>query len=330
MNTLINLQDRILNLNSGNFKELALDVFDFQSKNNVVYSQYLKLLHKQDIQPVQLAQIPFLPAEIFKHRIIKSGDWNEDIIFESSGTTQLLKSKHYVRSLNWYYQIAKSCFEYHYGRIENYEFIGLLPSSEERPNSSLVSMFNSFSKGSKSVVHESSFINDHQALYNLLSSSEYLNKKIILIGLSFALLDFVNNYLIENTNMIVIETGGMKGNGRKTDKEILLGELRKGFPNAEVHSEYGMTELMSQAYALDGKHYSSAPVVNFLISDPSDPTVFLPYGKRGIINVIDLGNINTCSFLQTGDLGIINENQQLEVLGRYNPDEVRGCIQMYE
>jgi hypothetical protein len=324
MNTINNLQDKILNVNSENFLARALEVFEFQSKTNSVYAAYLKLLNKQNLKPIALEDIPFLPTEIFKHKMIKSGDWKEEIIFESSGTTQAIKSRH------WYHQMCKICFEYHYGSINQYQFIGLMPSAKEKPNSSLVSMVQSFTKISNASNSLDTLLNDHKAIYELLSSDNYWNKKVILFGLSLSLLDFVRHYVVDHPDLIVIETGGMKSSNRKTDKESLLAALKIGFPKASIHSEYGMTELMSQAYAKDSKLYSSPPVLKFLISDPTDPTVFLSQGSRGIINLIDLGNINTCSFIQTGDLGILHENERLEVLGRFNPEETRGCVQMIE
>lgn len=330
MNTTNDLQDKILNVNSENFLDLALEVFDFQSQANSVYAEYLRLLNKHTARPITLEQIPFLPTELFRNRIIKSGDWNEELIFESSGTTQSIKSRHHVHSLNWYHQICRICFEHHYGSIEQYEFIGLLPSVEEKPNSSLISMVQFFVKASGSSVPAVSFINNHQELYKLMTRDTYKNKKIILIGLSFSLLDFAEQFVLDHPQLIVIETGGMKNSKRIMDKQRLIATLQQGFPNAAIHSEYGMTELMSQAYAADALHYSCAPVLKILISDPTDPTQFLSHGKRGIINIIDLGNLYTGSFIQTGDLGIINENGQLEVLGRYNPEEARGCVQMIE
>ena len=187
-----------------------------------------------------------------------------------------------------------------------------------------------FSDASNSRVYEKSFLNDHQGLYSLLNNLSEYRRKIILFGLSFALLDFVKCFKVDLENLIVIETGGMKNSNQEIDKDTLLHQLKLGFPKAVIHSEYGMTELISQAYSKDGTHYTAAPLMKFLITDPTDPTIHLTPGKRGIINVIDLGNLHTCSFLQTGDLGILNEQLQLEVLGRFKPEEVRGCVQMYE
>lgn len=329
MNTLINLQDRILKVKEENFLTLALEVFEYQSKNNEVYAEYLHYLKKQE-KPTRLNEIPFLPTEIFKHRIIKSGTWEEEIIFESSGTTQLIKSRHHVHSLDWYYKVAKNCFEHHYGAIVDYEFVGLIPSTDERPHSSLVAMCNFLRKESFSTVDRLSFMHDFKALYNFINEAKFINKKIILIGLSAALMDFIEVYNVEANNMIVIETGGMKSSHREIDKGHLLQSLKEGFPNAKIHSEYGMTEMMSQAYAMDGLHYSFAPIVKCMISDPTDPTQFLINGKRGVVNVIDLGNVSTCSFLQTGDLGILDDQNRLEILGRFDPEDVRGCTQLYE
>lgn len=157
-----------------------------------------------------------------------------------------------------------------------------------------------------------------------------LNKQVILFGVSFALLDFANQFNLIHPNLIVIETGGMKGRRREIAKTDLIGQLQSGFPQSKIVSEYGMTELLSQAYALDGINYSSHPLLKFLITDPSDPFLFLPNSKRGIINVIDLANIHSCSFIKTGDLGQLNPLGELQVLGRFDFEEMRGCSQLYE
>ncbi len=330
MNTLINLQDKILNVNPDNFLEIASEVFEFQSKNCKVYAEYLRYLRKDGIKPDALTQFPFLPAELFKYREIKAGDWEDETFFESSGTTKETKSKHHVRSLSWYHRVARQCFEFHYGPIQNYQFIGLLPATLERPNSSLISMFQYFMNASGSGNYEHSYLNDFASLFHLLTKPEMSRKKRILFGLSIALLDFAKVYMVEASDLIVIETGGMKSLNRVIDKETLIQELKRGFPNAEIHSEYGMTELMSQAYAMDGIHYASAPILKYIISDTTDPLSFLETGRRGAVNVIDLGNLHTCSFLQTGDLGVLDHSHRLDVLGRYHPDDIRGCGQMYE
>jgi hypothetical protein len=330
MNPLINLQDRIISANDANFLALVSEVFELQSKYNAVYAAYLKLLNKTNLQPARPEEIPFLPSDVFKHQIIKTGDWNEELIFESSGTSQSQRSRHYVRSLNWYHEISKACFSNQYGDLLNYEFIGLIPSVNERPDSSLVRMVDGFASIANSIVKNWSFLSDPNAMIDFLNESQTLNKQIVLFGLSFALVDFAANNIIENENVIVIETGGMKNMNKQMDRTEIKTVLKKCFPNARIHSEYGMTELMSQAYSNENMLYKASPFMKFMISDPTEPSNFLPAGQRGLINIIDLGNVHTCSFIQTGDVGILNEEGELQVLGRFNPEELRGCVQMYE
>ena len=189
----------------------------------------------------------------------------------------------------------------------------------------MVSMFQYFSNKSNSIIHESSFINNHKAMYEILISSKYQNKKIILIGLSFALLDFSKKYVIDNDDLIVIETGGMKDNGMAIDKATLLDEIKKGFPNSPIHSEYGMTELLSQAYLLGDDGFRLPPWMKVIIRDITDPFAKGLLSQTGGINVIDLANWNTISFIETEDLGRAASNGTFEVLGRIDNSDVRGC-----
>ncbi len=330
MNSTNILQDRILNVTEENFQELALEVFDYQSKHNKVYAEYLSFLKKSHFRPESIDEIPFLPTSIFKNRVIKSGDWKEKIIFESSGTTSEIKSKHYVRSLDWYHQVSQKCFEHHYGSLTRFHFVCLLPGIESAPFSSLVSMYQNFVKESSSFGEETCYLHSPDGLLDRLDYLSQLQRTIILFGLSFALLDFVESRTSNISNLIVIETGGMKNMRRQIDRLSLINRLQSGFPRARIHSEYGMTELMTQAYSLDGINYSTSPLSRIIITDPSDPFQILPANKRGIVNVLDLANLHTCSFLQTGDLGIINDKSQFQILGRYQAEDLRGCVQLYE
>jgi hypothetical protein len=330
MSDLINLQDRILNAGKEDFHNLALEVFDYQSRNNKVYAEYLQLLNKQHIKPRTIEEIPFLPTQVFKSRIVKAGDWTPERIFESSGTTSDHKSLHYIKSIDWYHQVAKQCFEFHYGDLHNYEFIGLLPSAKEAPNSSLVNMFMGFAGIAGSYIPGVSYLHSFQQLNKELRRLNDTNHQVILLGLSFALVDYVKKFETDFPNGIVIETGGMKNQHRQLEKNQILEALKKGFPKAKIHSEYGMTELLSQAYAMDGIHYTTSNTMNILISDPTDPFQFLEPNTRGIINIIDLGNLFTCSFLQTGDLGMLDSDGCFQVFGRYQAEDMRGCVQWFE
>lgn len=324
------LQDKILNGKLEDFDDLALEVYAFQSQYCKVYNQFLKYLDKSDFNPQTIEDIPFLPVEIFKRQIVKSGDWNEEMVFKSSGTTSTERSSHHIRSLEWYKQIAKRCFEFHYGPLEQYKFIALLPDFAERPDSSLVHMVRFFTNSSESTAIRSDYFYNHDAFYKDLISFQEDGKILVVFGLSFAFLDFASRYTINKSNLIVIETGGMKSQRREIDRKSLLESLSKSMPNARIHSEYGMTEMLSQAYALDGEHFKTSPWLRFFISNPADPLELVGFNRRGLINVIDLGNLFTCSFLQTGDIGILDELNGLEIMGRLDTRELRGCIQLYD
>lgn len=326
----ITLQDKILDMNDFNLQEIILEVFDYQSLFNPVYAEFIRLLGKSRESVRALNEIPFLPIQLFKTLEIKTGEWSAEQTFESSGTGQHGVSKHAIASLDFYHKITRHCFQMHFGSILQYEFVGLLPNYLEKPNSSLVSMLQFFINESNDISENSFFLYDFSALNRHLNALKKAKRKVILFGVSFALLDFVAEYQIEFEQLIIIETGGMKNRQRNIERSELLTALKKGFPLSKIVSEYGMTEMLSQAYALDAIEYRGTPFLKFLISDPTDPMQFLETGRRGIINVMDLANIHSCSFLQTEDIGILNENGNLQVLGRFNPEDTRGCVQMYE
>ena len=330
MQYLKQLQDKVLYTNQTNSFELILEVYQFQAKYNPVFRQFLKLTGKLDQTINSLEDLCFLPIELFKSNEVKTGNWKEELIFRSSGTTHTQRSCHYLENLGYYHKVSRLCFEFHFDSLENYEFIALLPNYLERPDASLVAMVSYFVNTANQQGREVFFISDFQKLKDQLISLLQLDKPVILFGVSFALLDFANQFTIANPKLTVIETGGMKGRQREVSKTSLLTQIQAGFPKAKIVSEYGMTELLSQAYATDGINYSSHPILKFLISDPADPFSFLSNSKRGLINVIDLANVHSCSFIQTGDLGQLNEQGQLQVLGRYNFEELRGCSQLYE
>lgn len=330
MDNKIILQDKIMNVNEQDLNQLIFEVYRYQLESNKVFNKFVRFLGLEKKSPQRLEEIPFLPVEIFKSQDIKAGKWEAETIFESSGTQQLGRSKHHVKSIKFYHDVAQHCFEFHYGPLDHFEFVGLLPNYLESPNSSLVSMVNYFVNKANRFSKEVFFLHDFHSLNKLLNDVQEKNRKIILFGVSFALLDFVKEYKINNSDLIIIETGGMKGRRSEIEREVLISELQIGFPHSKIHSEYGMTELHSQAYAMDGMYYSAPPFLKFLISEPTDPMNFLECGQRGIINIIDLANLNTCSFLQTEDIGMLNEQGQLRVYGRYNSENLRGCVQMYE
>jgi hypothetical protein len=220
MSLVSELQDRVLNANAKEFEVLAMEIFQYQSQNNSVYATYLKLLGKSNFKPDKLTEIPFLPIELFKTKIIQTGNWEAQRIFESSGTTQQQKSRHLIQSIHWYDSIARKCFEQQYGSIKQYEFFGLLPEPEENPASSLVCMFQFLINASESTNGTHYFISKPNELFDLLNQKKAPEKKLVLFGLSLALFDFAKEYTISNDNLIVIETGGMKNSEEKSVKQI--------------------------------------------------------------------------------------------------------------
>lgn len=310
--------------NFSDFEKLSLEIFQLQAKNNMVYGEFLNHLDI-DISTVNnIHQIPFLPIQFFKtHKIVSSNEPTEQI-FLSSGTIGNTQSKHFVNDLNIYKKSFRKGFEYFYGSITDYTVLALLPSYLEREDSSLVFMANDLIK--KSGRPKSGFyLNNLAELYETLLELDKNNKKILLIGVSFALLDLTENFNIKLKNTIIMETGGMKGRRKELIREELHQILSEGFGVSEIHSEYGMTELLSQAYSKGKGVFDCPPWMKVLIRDTEDALTVLPLGKSGGINVIDLANIHSCSFIATQDLGISHNQGAFEVLGRFDDSDIRGC-----
>ena len=289
-----------------------------------MYRSFCDLLnvHPSDIQHIQ--DIPFLPIEFFKtHQIVSNTNPVKEI-FTSSGTTGMSVSKHFVTDISLYEQSYLKGFEYFYGDISEYTILALLPSYLERNGSSLIYMVDDLIK--KSNKPKSGFyLNNLEELKDTLLQLEESNEKIMLIGVSFALLDLVETYQFQLKNTIVMETGGMKGRRKEIIRTELHHQLKKGFGVAKIHSEYGMTELLSQAYSKGDGIFATPPWMKILIRDTEDPLQLIGQGKTGGINVIDLANINSCSFIATQDLGKTYTNNTFEVLGRFDASDIRGC-----
>jgi hypothetical protein len=314
---------------AGSFEERALSVFYFQYENNPLYRDYCNLLRK-GVKPASLIEIPFLPINFFKTHPVKTSVFEPEIIFESSGTTGMERSVHYVRSASLYEKSFLQGFEFTYGDPSSYCFLGLLPSYLERSDSSLIYMVQKLMEKSG---HASNgfFLNNQQELYDRLEKLEAANQKTILFSVSYALLDFATAFPMVLNHTIVMETGGMKG--RK--KEILRTELhelvKKAFSIREVHSEYGMTELLSQAYAKGDGIFQPAATMKVLIREEDDPGAVYAetkIPKQGGINVIDLANIYSCSFIETEDIGKLYPDGSFEVAGRLDHSDIRGCSLM--
>ncbi len=310
--------------NETQFNHVCLDVFKLQYQTVSVYKDFVNALKIKPDSLRHYTQIPFLPISFFKtHQIIEDQAF-ADVIFSSSGTTGSLTSKHYVQDTKLYERSYLKAFELFYGDIESTCVLALLPSYLEREGSSLIYMVDDLIKRSK---HPKSgfFLHNHAELNETLNLLKESNQKTILIGITYALLDFVENFQTDFPCLTVMETGGMKGQRKEMVREELHAVLTKGFGISKIHSEYGMTELLSQAYSKGDGIFACPPWMKVLIRDTNDPLSLLNHEKSGGINVIDLANMHSCSFIATQDLGKTKKNGEFEVLGRFDDSDIRGC-----
>lgn len=306
------------------FEKLTLKVFRHQYDNNIVYKNFCDLLKKDKSNVKSLLDIPFLPIQFFKsHDIISSREAIQET-FTSSGTTGMQTSNHFVTDVSIYEQSYRNAFSEFYGNIENYCVLALLPSYLEREGSSLIYMIDDLIKSSN---HPDSgfYLNNLNELAIKLAELDKSGQNVILIGVTYALLDLIELHQFELKNTIVMETGGMKGKRKEIIREELHEILCQGFGVPVIHSEYGMTELLSQAYSLGNGIFECPPWMQILIRDTEDALSYIDYGKTGGVNVIDLANINSCSFIATQDLGKKYPNHSFEVLGRFDNSDIRGC-----
>lgn len=303
------------------FSEIALQVFDHQYKSNEVYRRYVQLIGKKVKEIKTLKDIPFLPISFFKTHQVKSFKGNGQLTFKSSGTTGQDFSEHHIYDPALYQLSFLKGFEAFYGHIEDYLILGLLPSYMENNQSSLIYMFDHLMQ--MSGDRESGFfLNDDERLLDVIERRK-ADKKILLIGVSYALLDLAEKYQPNLEGTIVMETGGMKGRRKELTKEELHSQLKTGLKVQEIHSEYGMTELLSQAYSNADGIFKCPAWMKVMIRSTTDPIDFSIKGTGGI-NVIDLANIHTCSFIQTEDLGRFHSDG-FKVLGRFDNSDLRGC-----
>jgi hypothetical protein len=308
------------------FSEVALNAFSYQYKNNKIYREWCDIL-KTDVSKINAVNdIPFLPISFFKTHRILCGDENFETVFESSGTTQTFKSKHYLKDINLYIKSFTTCFQLFYGDVKDWCIIGLLPSYLRQKNSSLVKMVDELIK--KSNHKQSGFyLNEYEKLFPVLSDLENQKQKTLLIGVTYALLDFAEQFPMKLTSTIVMETGGMKGRRKEITRTEVHDILKNQFQIKSVHSEYGMTELLSQAYSkVDGKFYCP-PWMKVFVRDEEDPLKIKTTG-RGVLNIIDLANVYSCSFIATDDAGEIFEDGSFAVHGRMDNSDIRGCSLM--
>lgn len=319
------LQDEIFNITTEEeFNSLALRVFKFQFDNNKVYRSFCDLLYKHPSDVKCISDIPFLPIEFFKSKSIVSSNDEVQAVFTSSGTTGSVTSKHMVTDVSLYEKSYSKGFEYFYGNIENYAVLALLPSYLEREGSSLIYMVEDLIQ--KSNHNDSGFyLNDLEAIKEKLTALNKAGQKVLLIGVSFALLDLIEYHQFDLKHTIIMETGGMKGRRKELIRAELHQFLKDGFGVSEIQSEYGMTELLSQGYSKGQGVFECPPWMKVLTRHTEDPLSIQEIGKTGGLNVIDLANINSCSFIATQDLGKQNVNGQFEVIGRFDNSDVRGC-----
>lgn len=304
------------------FEARALEVFQFQLKNNAVYGAFVKALGTDTSRVTALAQIPFLPVR-FKSMEVKTGEFEPEVVFESSGTTGMISSRHLVKDLSLYRESFTRGFELFYGPASEYCINGLLPSYLERENSSLVLMVDDLIRQSG---HPQSgfYLNEFDKLAAVLRELESREQKTLLIGVSFALLDFAEQYPIPLKHTIIMETGGMKGRRKEMIRQELHAILQHSFSLSAIHSEYGMTELLSQAYSKGDGIYHCPPWMKILLRDDEDPLRVITSGS-GVVNVIDLANIHSCSFIATDDAGKVYPDGSFEILGRVDGSDMRGC-----
>jgi phenylacetate-coenzyme A ligase PaaK-like adenylate-forming protein len=316
--------------NSADFQEAALKVFNYQYKNNTVYQSFINSLGRDITQIKTPSDIPFLPVGFFRNHKIMTGNRTVEKVFESSGTTGMIPGRHFVNDLQLYEESFLRSFTLFYGKPEQFLIAALLPSYTEREGSSLVYMADKLIKKSKHP--DSGFYNDNaEDLISAISKAKKEGLRILLLGVSFALLDLAENQSPDLSGVIVMETGGMKGRRKEMTRSELHAVLKEKLNVTSVHSEYGMTELMSQAYSKGEGTFYCPPWMKIVIRDPQDPlTMYDRSDLTGGINIIDLANINSCSFISTGDLGRLHDDGGFEVLGRFDNSDIRGCNLLVE
>ncbi len=321
---MITSQDIFTISNQKQFEKIALKIFRFQYENNLVYREFCELLNIKKGSVKSIRQIPFLPIQFFKnHTIVSSSDYIQ-ATFTSSGTTGMITSKHLIADITFYEESYRNAFSEFYGNIEDYVVLALLPSYLERSGSSLIYMVKDLITLSKNE-NSGFYLDNYKELISKLIELDTAGQNVILIGVTYALLDLIKKQKFQLKNTIIMETGGMKGKRKEIIREELHQILCEGFGVSSIHSEYGMTELLSQAYSLGNGIFECPNWMNILIRDTEDALTYVETGKTGGINVIDLANINSCSFIATQDLGKKYTNNSFEVLGRFDNSDIRGC-----
>lgn len=318
------LKTAILNVNPSIFDELALQVFLYQYENNAVYRQFVDLLKVNPSSVNDVEKIPFLPISFFKNFTIKSGNWQEEAVFSSSGTTGQVNSQHFIKEVDFYNDITKFGFEQFYGNVQQYCILALLPAYLERKGSSLVHMANYFIQQSNNN-NSDFYLYNYEALAEQLDYNQNHGIPTLLLGVSFALWDLAEQFPMDLSKVIIMETGGMKGRRKEVTRTELHAIYNQAFQTTKIHSEYGMTELLSQAYSKGAGIFYATPTMKVKIREITDPFAFQINGKVGGVNIIDLANLDSCSFIATDDLGRLFDDNSFEILGRFDNSDIRGC-----
>lgn len=308
------------------FSELAMELYHYQAEHNPVYKLYLQNLGVAPQGVKELTEIPFLPIEFFKTHEVKTDSFEAEVVFLSSGTTKQNRSKHLLSDLGWYTHNTKLIFEHFYGPLQDYVVLALLPSYLEQGGSSLVAMVDYFIKQT-GQQEQGFYLHEHNKLLETLKLARARGKKVLLIGVSYALLDWAHKLQGQEdfSQVIIMETGGMKGRHREMIREELHAHLKQGFGVTAIHSEYGMTELLSQGYSKGEGIFWPGYSMRILLRDLNDPFDIGPGHRSGGINVIDLANVDSCAFVETKDIGRMHEDGSFEVLGRFDNSDIRGC-----
>lgn len=319
------MQNKIFNIQTPeDFKQVAFSVFRHQFENNKVYRSFCDLLYIHPSDVHTLEDIPFLPIEFFKSKKIISSLEEVQEVFTSSGTTGSVTSKHYVTDIEFYKESYLKGFAHFYGNIEDYAVLALLPNYLERKGSSLVYMVADLIQRSKNKK-SGFYLNNIEELAKKLIKIDQKGQKTLLIGVSFALMDLIEKCQFELKNTIIMETGGMKGRRKELVRNELHALLQQGFGVKNIHSEYGMTELLSQGYSYGNGVFETPPWMKVITRDPEDALSIQKNGKTGGINIIDLANYNSCAFIATQDLGKVHQNGTFEIIGRFDNSDIRGC-----
>jgi hypothetical protein len=324
LNNFNGFKRKLYEVNDGSFDDIALETFRFQAVHNRVYAEFLSYLKTEPFEISTVEDIPFLPVSFFKRHAIQTESWNPQVIFTSSGTTGTAPSRHFVYNLPFYLEHSRKCFEHHFGPLTDFVFLALLPSYLEREGSSLIYMLDHFIKGSQSP-DSGFYLRDLDSLLAKIEKLQNSSRKVVIWGVTFALLDLAEQFSPDLSRCMIVETGGMKGRRAEITREEFHQVMRSRLNATEIFSEYGMTELLSQAYSFEGSRFRNPPYMKVIGRDLSDPMQKGVTGENAGINVIDLANWHSISFIETEDQGRVHPDGTFEILGRIDNSDVRGC-----